>query len=931
MTANVLFNPSFQTAAESITGFAARHDVLDDLLTVLRRPWRDANPHTLVIGPRGSGKSTLMRRVVAELETHPELAAAWEPVVLPEEPYEVGSLGELWLEALRRLAESQADAALLRLHADLRRDRDDDRIARVALDALRTWSTEHARRLLLIVENLDMLFDSALNPTTEWALRKVLQAEPFVLLFATAVRRFEGLDAHDRAFYEAFHRIDLAPLTPDEIGAVWKATTGRRPPLTRCQAVRVLTGGNPRMVRLLASLADGTSLHGVLGELTALIDRHTDYFKGNIEALSGNQRRVFLALAALWRPATSSQVAAEARLAPNLVSSELNRLSITGRIEVVPRAGRAKLYQVSERLYNIYYLLRRGGPSDARVRALVDFIAVFYAPEELTPLVGRLREEYGQAPDKHAACVEVVKALYSQRKDAASRQALLAAVDGPLLDAMPYTRRSVRQDPAAVLALLRGAMGDEALPDALACLKQHIGKVEPALADLAEEVLHRPGDDVGTAAIALIANDAPRARAMWRSLRDLERRDHLLLMSAIFALLMGDASEARAWLDAGPCPAPADAQDADARTLLHLVADPAHPTALADSLQISPDLADETVAYVIDRAGPAHAATVLAAASAPPPVVRAALALALALDARPADAHTVAAALHADHPSAAAAYAAAAYAWLAGDAASAQRYVHASLALAERPDALALAVLVTTDPVERARLRSRAGARLLSLAKDPAGWWLASVAPADDVARAWASTADNRRAELLAPMLRGALASDLPDVWRAALQLLPPDPGPSARVYATRLWGRAGRPDEAAAQLTELLALDDAGTQGLPSLVDLSLSLAAAGLADRVVAAITASAHADAFGPLLIGLGDATRAAEASPEELAIAEDVQQRLEALRASADIWRTPGHPTVSLPPLSEFNAVPTERGRRKGKRRARGRDGDGTLAR
>jgi hypothetical protein len=31
------------------------------------------------------------------------------------------------------------------------------------------------------------------------------------MLLATAVRPFEGLDAHDRAFYEAFRRFDLPP------------------------------------------------------------------------------------------------------------------------------------------------------------------------------------------------------------------------------------------------------------------------------------------------------------------------------------------------------------------------------------------------------------------------------------------------------------------------------------------------------------------------------------------------------------------------------------------------------------------------------------------------------------------------------------------------------------------------------------------------
>jgi hypothetical protein len=103
----LLFNPSFQTPKRPSRRSPRGARSSPTSSTVLRPPLRDANQHALVIGPRGFGKSTLMRRVVAELETHPELGALWEPVALPEEPYEVSSLGELWLEALNRLADSR--------------------------------------------------------------------------------------------------------------------------------------------------------------------------------------------------------------------------------------------------------------------------------------------------------------------------------------------------------------------------------------------------------------------------------------------------------------------------------------------------------------------------------------------------------------------------------------------------------------------------------------------------------------------------------------------------------------------------------------------------------------------------------------------------------------------------------------------------------
>jgi tetratricopeptide (TPR) repeat protein len=903
MTQHILFNPAFQTTQQSIDGFAARADILDDLLGLLRAPLREANNHALILGPRGFGKSTLVRRIIAEIETDAALGARWEPVALPEEPYEVSKLSELWLEALRRLADTRHDPALSRLHAELKRDRDDDRVGRVALDALRDWATRHQRRILLVVENLDMLFDNALDVHTEWALRKVLQSEPSLMLLATAVRRFEGLEAHDRAFYEALQRFELPPLTPAEIADLWHGATGHRPPIPRCQAVRVLTGGNPRMVRLLASLSTGSSLRAILDELTTLVDRHTDYFKGNIEALSGHKRRVFLALATLWRPATAHQVAVEARLDTNLVSSELNRLAIDGRVEVVPRSGRAKVYQVSERLYNIYYLMRRAGGDDARVRALVDFVAVFYEPDELGAFVSRLRDEHGA--DAHAACVHLVEELYRRRRDPRARTAIAAAVDGTMLEKAPSVRRGIRRDPAEVLAALRGAMGDAAVPDAIACLEQNIEAPDATLLDLAEEVLRRPPVDDVAAATVLVGGDGARARATFREATDPQRRATLLFAGAWFAVHRRSPPEARAWLAARTALHPSEQEPDRALTALTLVVEPEHPTAFVACLRELPGLADAAFSYVVKHEGLLdHAIASLIAASSPTPVHRAALALALSLAGRLDEAAEVADALATELPNATTSLAAAAYAWHAGRPERASHHAEASLAAKDTPLALVLTAKLTSDPAALAALRQRAGDALVRTTGDPKAWALAAVAPARAVTRAWERLSKRDRTTLQGAMLRGSLASELPEVWRWALDHYRPSSDPNDLIAAARLWGRCGRPDEAARQFTMLLARDDVSTRGLSATVDLCISLAAAGHGTEALRALTSSGHADALRPLLIALGDHERTANASPEELQVAADIVQRLEERRAMPEIWAIPGHHVLDPPRLAAF---------------------------
>ena len=127
--------------------------------------------------------------------------------------------------------------------------------------------------------------------------------------------------------------------------------------------------------------------------LTSLIDEYTTYFKSNIEGLPSLERKIFVTLANIWEPATAARVAREARIDVSKVSSFLKRLESRGSVAVVKETGRKKSYQVIERLYNIYHLMRLSGKKSDRVRAVVDFMINFYEGEELAKKIAQLTTE----------------------------------------------------------------------------------------------------------------------------------------------------------------------------------------------------------------------------------------------------------------------------------------------------------------------------------------------------------------------------------------------------------------------------------------------------------------------------------------------------------------------------------------------------------
>ena len=376
------YNPGFLRDDEIVESFCVRHSELESLLASLRASTSRSNVHSIVIGPRGSGKTHLLLRAAAEIRREPTLSEFY-PVVFAEESYEVSTIGEFWLECLNRLSEQapKEEQAELRMSRDDLRNRPDDReLANRCLGAALDFAERHEKRLLLVVENLNMLFADMADPDAGWRLRHTLQNEPRIVLIGSATSRFHEIDRPDHALYDLFRVINLRPLDTEECLSLWQAVSGLETQERLVRPLQILTGGNPRLLAIIARLGAGRSLNDLMDNLLELVDDHTEYFKSHLESLPPQERRVYLALATLWKPATTREVADQARMDTNVVSALLKRLADRGAVTMEGGTPRRLQYYLSERLYNIYYLLRRGGGSSEVVMSLLDFMNGLYSP-----------------------------------------------------------------------------------------------------------------------------------------------------------------------------------------------------------------------------------------------------------------------------------------------------------------------------------------------------------------------------------------------------------------------------------------------------------------------------------------------------------------------------------------------------------------------
>ena len=388
-TGRVRRNPAQLTPDELKASFVAREDTLAEMLRLIgeQPPGRPCQ-HVMLIGPRGMGKTTLGLRFLHEIGDTPDLAARWQPVAFYEESYEIGDLADFWLAALRHLTRATNDPRWAdRADALARDEGDTERLAAYALSALTDCCRENGKRLILFVENLDTIFRQLRDEREVHALRATLIERPEILLLGSANAVFQAIRGHGEPFYEFFRLFILEGLGREDAHRILAALAGceGRPEIPeamkrergRLETIRRLTGGNPRLLVLACRMLIESPLGSAFEDLERLIDEQTPYFKARIEELPIQARKVFHCLAEGWKPMLAKEVAGTAKLSSSHASAQLRQLVEKGYAREIrlPRAKRAR-YEVSDRFYNIYYLLRFSRAERDRLERLVTFLGL---------------------------------------------------------------------------------------------------------------------------------------------------------------------------------------------------------------------------------------------------------------------------------------------------------------------------------------------------------------------------------------------------------------------------------------------------------------------------------------------------------------------------------------------------------------------------
>lgn len=347
-----------------------------------------AKHHSLLIGPRGIGKthmvSLLYHRIEAIGDLRDRVLIAW----LREEEWGVTSFLDLLLRIHRTLGERYKDLFpydrledLFKLSPDIA----ERRAASLLKEII------GSRTLFLIVENLDGLF-AGFGLEGQKRLRAYLQENQFCTILATSQSLFSGVSLQTSPFYGFFRIYHLHELTfeeavsfvtniakflkDDKLAAFIQTATGR----ARIRAVHHLAGGNHRVYVIFSEFLTRESLDALVEPFLRMLDDLTPYYQARIAWLSPQQRKIVEYLCEQRGAAPVKQISRRCFMTHQTATGQLKHLRESGYVRSETR-GREAFYELREPLMRLCIELKknRGGP----IRLLVDFLRLWHSRTDL--------------------------------------------------------------------------------------------------------------------------------------------------------------------------------------------------------------------------------------------------------------------------------------------------------------------------------------------------------------------------------------------------------------------------------------------------------------------------------------------------------------------------------------------------------------------
>ncbi|MDV3877721.1 hypothetical protein CMU01_16955 [Elizabethkingia anophelis] len=380
-----------------INGFVVRLKIYNNILQELRLSTGDKpEQNYLIIGQRGAGKTTLLYRLKYAIEDDEDLYKSIIPIMFNEEQYNLINLINLWESIAEQLDEIEGFSGIDNaVQKEMTGEKNEEE---KLYELIEKWLRKNNKKIVLFIENIDVLLKK-FGKEGQQRLREVLTTSNNIRIIGSSTTYFEGIINYSDPFYDFFKIIQLNGLTKQEtikmllkIAEQSKETEKIEVMLrhsgTRVEALRRMTGGNPRMMSYLYQIFLDNANGKAITDLYKLLDDLTFLYKSELDQLSAQHQKVVDTIARNWDAISVKELVMRTRMESKHVSSVLNALEKNQVVERVPTKTKNNLYRLKDRFLNIWYLMRFGRKKDKEnVVWLVRFYDAWCDKSELSERV----------------------------------------------------------------------------------------------------------------------------------------------------------------------------------------------------------------------------------------------------------------------------------------------------------------------------------------------------------------------------------------------------------------------------------------------------------------------------------------------------------------------------------------------------------------
>lgn len=379
LTRTSRFTPSTMPAEHLERLFVVREPVLERLMERVQELGSTPSPHhTLLVGPRGAGKTHLISLVYHRTRA---LGAGIRIAWLPEDPWTIVSYRHLMLAVLRELVE----------HEDLGALSEEEAVAR-----LRGVLAEGP--VLVLMENVDQILEG-IGELGQQRFRHLLQTQSALLVIGSTTRLDHNLVSQDRPLFGYFNAVRLDPFTPEQAVTMLSALADAQDneslrreletpaALAKIRTIAHLAGGQPRLWALLGDALTVEQLNHLVDLLLGRFDDLTPYYQERLARLSPQHRLIVSELAGADRPLPVKEIARRTQIDQRTVARAVGDLSERGWLRPTDTVfadlldRRRTYYELAEPLARLAFQIKesRGEP----LRLVVDFLTGWYGLPEL--------------------------------------------------------------------------------------------------------------------------------------------------------------------------------------------------------------------------------------------------------------------------------------------------------------------------------------------------------------------------------------------------------------------------------------------------------------------------------------------------------------------------------------------------------------------